>query len=303
VDVAYSSAPLFLLYNPILVRGMLDPIFDYCESGRWIQPFAPHDVGTYPKANGQTYPAHMPVEESGNMLILCAAIAAAEGVPDYPEIHWAQLTQWAEYLREKGFDPGEQLCTDDFAGYLAHNANLSIKAILALACYGRLAGQLGHDAVAAEYAALTRTMAADWQIAAADGDHYRLTFDKKGTWSQKYNLVWDKVLDLNVFPESVIEKEIATYLRKRHKYGQPLDSRASYTKSDWIMWVAAMADSYAEFRQLSYSVYQFAHETPDRVPLSDWHNARDGKSEGFRARSVVGGYFMKLLADKLQSSR
>jgi hypothetical protein len=299
VDVTYPSSPLYLYYNVELAKGLLNHIFYYSESGKWKKPFAAHDVGTYPKANGQTYGGDMPVEESGNMLILTAAIATMEGNAQYAEKHWTTLTTWTDYLVEKGLDPENQLCTDDFAGHFAHNANLSIKAILGIASYGRLAEMLGKKDIAEKYTTTARDMASEWVKMADDGDHYRLTFDKPDTWSQKYNLVWNKLMKMNVFPESIAAKEIPYYLTKMNKYGLPLDNRQTYTKADWIIWTATLAPDQATFEQFIRPLHLFMSETTARVPMSDWYWTDKPTHRGFQARSVVGGYFIKMLEEKI----
>ena len=305
VDVLYPSGPFFLFFNPKLLEAQLKPVLEYAALPRWKWPFAPHDLGTYPLANGQVYGGgelteedQMPVEESGNLLILVAAMESELGNWDFARTYWPQFTKWAEYLRAEGLDPSNQLSTDDFAGHLAHNANLSIKAIEALAAYSTLARGVGKPEVADQYAHLASEMSGKWQTMALDGDHYKLAFDKPGTWSQKYNLVWDQILDLKLFPAKVRQTELAYYLKRQNQFGLPLDNRADYAKLDWSVWTATLADKPDVSDPLLAPIGLWINEGPTRVPLTDWYDTKTGKQIGFQARSVVGGVYIKALADK-----
>lgn len=306
VDIVFPMSPQVLLFGPSLTKALLVSNLDYASSEYWKWPFAPHDLGQYPKANGQVYGGgerteenQMPVEESGNMLILTLALAQMEGNASFAAKYWPTLTRWAGYLRKEGFDPANQLSTDDFMGHLAHQTNLSIKATLGIGAYARLARMLNKPE-AAEYEGIAKSFADRWVKEADDGDHFRLAFDQKGSWSQKYNLVWDKILGLDLYGDAVRRKEMAFYRKVKNPYGLALDSRqnATPTKLDWSVWTATLTGERADFDDVLDGVWRFMNEVPQRNPLSDWYNSKSGEQIGFIARPVVGGVFVKALYDK-----
>ena len=299
VDLTYPEAPLFLCYNPELQKAMMTSIFEYSYSGRWTKPFAAHDLGQYPKANGQVYGGDMPLEEAGNMITLAAMLCLIDGNTGYVDKYWDIITTWADYLSDNGQDPTNQLCTDDFAGHWAHNTNLSVKAIMGVAGYALMAQLKGLDDVYNKYMNRAREMAVQWEQDAREGDHYRLAFDRKDTWSQKYNMVWDKLWGLNLFPNGAMEREVKYYLTKQNRYGLPLDIRRDYTKSDWIMWTAAMSKDKKTFVKFVEPLYNYMNETESRVPTSDWYDTKTALMVGFKARSVIAGHWMRVLAEKL----
>ena len=338
VDVSYPSIPLFMLYDTEYVKGMLRPIFKFAEYDVWEYDFAPHDVGRYPYAWGQvyaynkaygdtapekhiwdgckngvfppfyTYPAgcdvydiafQMPVEECGNMLIMMAAVCKADGNAEFATPYWETLKLWKNYLVKYGADPGGQLCTDDFAGHLEHNVNLSVKAIMGIEAYAILAEMLGEKEEADKHHKLAKEMAQDWEVRADAGDHYALAFGRPDTWSLKYNLVWDKLWNSNLFSEEVYKKELSYYIKQAKTYGIPLDSRRNYTKSDWLLWCAAMSDDKEQTEKIIAPIARYLEEVKEyRIPFGDWYETETGEYHHFIARSVQGGIFMPMMFKK-----
>lgn len=303
VDVTYPSAPMFLKYNTELLKGMLRPVFRFAGSDKWQFDFAPHDVGKYPLLNGQVYCAgklegQMPVEESGNIIILIAAICEADGNTEFAEEYLDYLDKWNRYLVEFGEDPSNQLCTDDFAGHLAHNCNLSIKAIMGITGYAKILTRLGRKDEAAKFTEIAKKYADSFISRAANSDgSFRLAYDRPETFSLKYNAVWDKLWNTNLFPENFYKGEVERYKKELLPYGVPLDSREKYTKSDWTLWAACLSDSRADFELLVDRMWNAFNTMRTRVPMTDWYYADTSEMRGFQHRTVQGGLFLKLMFD------
>lgn len=307
LDVTYPSIPLYLIYAPELVEGMLNPIFGFADTPRWPFDFAPHDVGQYPRLNGQVYglnrekdefsdESQMPVEESGNAIICTYAACRAKGDYSYFEKHRECLLKWAQYLIKYGTDPENQLCTDDFAGHLAHNCNLSAKAIVGIAAFGKMLEAIGEEERAKSYLETAREYAKSWKRRARSGDHYRLAFDKPDSWSIKYNLVWDKILGLDIFDGDIFEDEVSFYKTKFNRFGLPLDMRSDYTKSDWLMWSTCLCEDKDYEKAIIDTMWDMLDNTPSRVPFTDWYYTSTAMQVGFQNRTVQGGLFIKLLS-------
>jgi hypothetical protein len=299
VDVLFPAAPFLLAMNPDLLEASLRPVYAYAASPRWKFDFAPHDLGTYPKANGQVYGGgertdenQMPVEECGNMLILTAALARARPGWQPPREWWGVMEKWAAYLGEHGLDPANQLCTDDFAGHLARNANLGVKAVVGVGAAAHLraraGGTPGQVLAAAE-------MARQWHDLARAEGRTVLAYGRPDTWSIKYNMFWDRYLGLGLFPPETSRREIAWYLTKGNEFGVPMDSRVDYTKPEWIVWAACLAESREDFDRLVGPIADLADKTTDRVPFTDWYTTTTGRTRGMHSRSVVGGLYAPLL--------
>ena len=313
VDLTYPESPLYLAYNPELQKAMITSILEYRFTERWPYPYAAHDLGTYPQANNNVYGdptkndgSTMPLEENANIITLAAMIAKLDGDLDYIRKYWDVLTEWTQYLVDHGKDPVNQLCTDDFKGFSSRNSNLAVKATMGIAAYAEMCRMLGKTADYDKYMKIAREFSHYFvdHAKTKDGKSYKMEFDGKDSdWSLKYNMVWDKLWGWNLYNDDytgpVAQTEIKYYLTKFNKYGIPLDSRDDTTKSDWIAWTAAMTNSLADFQKFMDIEYKYVNETVTRWPTSDWHHTETSNARGFRARSVIGGYWMPVLTKKL----
>jgi hypothetical protein len=313
VDVIYPASPAWLYADPAYLGMLLEPLLAYAETGGWPRPYAEHDLGSgYPNAAGHDngFEENMPVEESGNMLIMAAAYLQRRPAkaPAFAAAHYQILKQWADYLVSVLPDPGYQNQTDDFAGRIAHSVNLALKGIIAVAAMGQIAAVAGDAADHAHYTAVARQCMSFWLAHANDptGKHLDLTYSSNdggnGTWGTLYNAYADRLLGTGLIPRTVQAEQAAWYMRKVKPFGLPLQVPHHYAKTDWEMFTAAWLSRYPIKNDLVQRVYAYANTTPSRVPFSDLHSTVTGKQVKFQARPVQGGMFALLALSQMPSS-
>ncbi|CAK7216704.1 hypothetical protein SBRCBS47491_002918 [Sporothrix bragantina] len=307
IDVIYPAAPFFLWANPDLLKYLLQPALEMQEGTFYPNSYCAHDIGAqFPNATGHVdgNDEYMPVEESGNFLLLSYAyiqfVNDAQKGNAWLTEHYRLLRQFAEYLVKYSLVPAAQLSTDDFAGTLANQTNLAIKGILGIAAMGEMARLAGQADDAVLFTETARDYYRQWTELAADPtghSHTLLAYQWRSSWGLLYNVYMDRLLDLGIVDEDVYAMQSAWYAQVSQVFGVPLDSRHHYTKSDWMMWAAATS-SPSTRRLLVTSLAYWLNYTTTEHPFSDLFEVvgtgyypQVPQDIRFQARPVVGGHF------------
>ncbi|KAF8914019.1 DUF1793-domain-containing protein [Gymnopilus junonius] len=295
VDVIFPAWPALLYTNPTLGKYLLEGLFRYQATGQYPNKWSVHDLGSnYPNATGHNdgNDEPMPVEESGNMVIMALSYAQKTGDISQLQQYQALLDQWTQFLITDSLIPANQISTDDFAGALANQTNLAIKGIVGIKAMSQVAQLVGNPSQSANYSSIANKYVSEWQTlsASSSGKHLTLAYGNSSSWGLSYNLLADKLLKLNLFPTSVYQMQTAWYKTVAEPFGVPLDTRHTYTKSDWEIWTSGiMTDTTVRDLFIS-SVKKWASDGLSSAPFGDWYETTDGQPEGFRARPVVGGH-------------
>ncbi|KAH6664891.1 hypothetical protein B0J14DRAFT_238768 [Halenospora varia] len=302
VDVIFPSIPIFLYTNPVLVKYMLDPLYENQEAGKFPQTYSLHDLGAnYPNAIG--HPTgdgeEMPVEECGNMIIATLAYAQRASDTAYLTAHYKILKQWTGYLVTDSLIPDNQLSTDDFQGTLSNQTNLALKGIIAIEAMATISKLTGNTADAANYSSIAKDYITKWQgfavVKDASPPHTNLHYQDPTSHGLLYNLYTDTLLGLSLVPQSIYTMQSTFYPTVTQKYGIPLDTRNLFTKSDWLMWTAAIASTSTKTMMIN-KLATWINETPTNRAFTDLYNTQTGNwaNNHFIARPVVGGHFALL---------
>jgi hypothetical protein len=306
VDVVYPASPAYLYLSPSYLQLLLEPLLNYAENG-WIETYAEHDLGqSYPNAAGgvvgsKDIQEDMPVEESGNMLIMAAAVMQrlpAAQATAFAQQHYAIFHQWAEYLVSSTLDPANQNQTDDFTGKIANSVNLAVKGMIGLGAMSLIAGFAGNSADEASFLNTAFSYVSQWVSFGEDPTNpcLDLAYGDSGSWSLKYNCYPDRMLGLDLVPLGVQVHEAAWYQSHAGTYGVLLDPRNDYTKADWELWTAGwLVDQPNATSTLISGVYGFLQNTPERVPFTDLYVVSSAARVSFQNRPVVGGMFSLLV--------
>jgi len=230
------------------------------------------------------------------MLIMTLSHAQRTGDNSLITTYFNLLDQWTQFLITDSLIPANQISTDDFAGSLANQTNLAIKGIVGIKAMAKIALLVGDTAKSTNYSSIASSYVTQWQklATASGGKHLTLSYGDDSSWGLSYNLFADKLLGTNVFPQAVFDMQTSWYSTVANAFGVPLDTRHTYTKSDWEIWTAGLVTSAAVRDLLVSSVREYAADGLSSQPLGDWYETTNGAVEVFKARPVVGGHLALL---------
>ncbi|KAJ5925020.1 hypothetical protein N7454_007659 [Penicillium verhagenii] len=298
IDIIMPAFPIYWTLDPDWIRLLLEPIMRYIDAGRWHLPYAIHDLGThYPHAIGHDdqKAEEMPIEESGNLLILALAYTRATGDTEWSEQYADIFQKYADYLIDNSINMANQLSSNDAAGPLPNETNLAIKATVGIKAFGELSGNTYYSQTGDEYADLffTQGLGTD-----EEQTHFVLEYpDFPQSWKTPYNIYPDVLLELETFPRAAYEMSNTFFSTSvRGEYGVPLDNRQDWAKSDWNMWLAGTFDDDTRDEFVD-DLWAFMTNGKHHWPFSDRYIATSahGNDPGFpilcRARPTVGGHF------------
>ncbi|TGO80825.1 hypothetical protein BPOR_1677g00010 [Botrytis porri] len=302
VDVIMPLFPVLYVTNPEYLRLLLEPILQYLASGRCTLPYVIHEIGSaYPNATGHDNGVAevMPIEETGNLLILALAYQKASNNTAWAEKYYPLLNRYASYLPSTSINITLQLSTNDAAGPLANETNLAIKAAVSLKAFASLAGETysNYSTIGDAHATQIYT---DKLGTDADQTHFVLNYpDNDNSWKIPFNLYPDLLLDLSTFPDAAYTMQENYYPTIRSDGGVALDSRQAWAKSDWNIWTAGTTTG-AVRQSFVDDIWAFISNGKNSWPLSDrWTVKVDGSTEegieeALSARPTVGGHFALL---------
>jgi len=188
VDVIFPAMPIFLYLEPSILGLLLEPLFQHQEAGLYPNNYSIHDLGSsFPNATGHPdgNDEYMPVEECGNMIFMALAYSQfVSSTTTYLTKHYRILKQWTTYLIEFGLVPATQVSTDDFAGPLANQTNLALKAILGIKAMSFVADVTGHKSDVKEFDKIAEKYMRQWEKYAfvENGTHAKLAYQLNSSW-------------------------------------------------------------------------------------------------------------------------
>jgi hypothetical protein len=296
VDVIMPSLPIWLYTNPAIVKHLLLPLLRYQAWGIYPNKWAMHDIGfNYPNATGHPLGKEeaMPIEESGNMIIM--ALAHYQYTKDSSLLteFYPQFKQWASYLVDNTLIPGNQLATTDAAGALANQTGLAIKGIIAIGAMSQIAAITSHPVDGTHFQQIATSYIPQWlnMSTSHDGKRIKLAYQLDASWGIQFNLYADILLGLKLVPQSVYTLLENYYPTIANAYGVQLDTRVTWGKTDWNMWCAALTKTSTRDNFIN-SIARYMQTGDSQGPLPDRYDTNKGVAVGgIRARPTVGAHF------------